>query len=771
MTQYDADLRDYWRILRKRKSSILLMIFLIGLCSYGFAKIKEPTPLYEASSAIKVDRFSNLASILTGGFWRQSENLQTHAFVITSFPVLCETARRLGRIPADADTETAQTSRAHLAVIQQLKQMLQAEYQEGTSIITIRAESSDPAGAAQVSNALAQAYREYNARENRKKTTETKAFIESQLNETSRRLKEAEHDLQVFRETDELVSLDAQTHNTLQRLFTAESAYDETVDRISEIEKVLRAMTAAEDKPVAISGVLFSASRPSPLIGLRDKLSELLLKRQNLLIHLTSKHPQVLEVSDRIRAVGGEIENELRSMLASSRERAAELQHKLAELRNENLQLPEKALQLLRLQREVQIQESLYSQLKEKYQETMIQDSGKVEEISIIKPAVIPEKPFNVPSKLMIVFTGIVMGMIVGVVFAFLAEMFDTSMGTIEDVEELLEVPVLGVIPQLGSEPRGRGAGRRETLPDCRRRDLVTHYDPKSQGAEAFRTLRTNLQFMNPEQPGKLFLITSAFVQEGKTLNIVNLALSMAQVGKKVLLVDADLRKPLVHNIFGLPRDAGITDYVLGNYQWDEVVKSIPDVMLGDFGIDDILLTPGLDNLHIIAAGTKPPNPTEIVNSSRFRAFLTEVKQQYDYVFIDAPPVLPVADAAEIAPLTDGVFLVYTVGKIGRGVLKRAKSNLDNVDARVLGIILNRIKPEAGPEYFRYHSHYYYGAEAKSGRPGIPLQLAAAGRRAHAGAAVTCLMVFIGLTIMTAGVFWDSLIKAIPEIMAGYGPF
>jgi capsular exopolysaccharide synthesis family protein len=133
--------------------------------------------------------------------------------------------------------------------------------------------------------------------------------------------------------------------------------------------------------------------------------------------------------------------------------------------------------------------------------------------------------------------------------------------------------------------------------------------------------------------------------------------------------------------------------------------------MLGEFEIEDLLKTPGMDNLHFLPAGTKPPNPTEILSSERFREFLKEARQAYDFIFVDAPPILPVADAAEIAPLMDGVLLVYTVGKIGRGVLKRAKSNLDNVDANVLGVVLNHVKPEAGPDYFRYHSHYYYGPD------------------------------------------------------------
>jgi capsular exopolysaccharide synthesis family protein len=160
-----------------------------------------------------------------------------------------------------------------------------------------------------------------------------------------------------------------------------------------------------------------------------------------------------------------------------------------------------------------------------------------------------------------------------------------------------------------------------------------------------------------------------------------------------------------------LSREPGITDYVLGNYPWKGVTNRISDVMLGDIGIDDILKTPGMDNINIVTAGTNPPNPSEILSSSRFRDFLTEAGKVYDFIYIDAPPLLPVADATEIAPLVDGVILVYTAGKIGRGVLKRAKSTLDNVDAKSLGVILNNVKPEAGPEYLKYHTQHYYGDE------------------------------------------------------------
>jgi capsular exopolysaccharide synthesis family protein len=190
----------------------------------------------------------------------------------------------------------------------------------------------------------------------------------------------------------------------------------------------------------------------------------------------------------------------------------------------------------------------------------------------------------------------------------------------------------------------------------------------------------------------------------------------MAQAGNKVLLVDADLRKPLIHKYYGLPISPGLTDFVMGNFDRNEVTNTITDVMLGDFGIDDILVTPGMDTLHIVTAGTKPPNPSEILSSKRFKNFLKEVRHDYNFIFIDAPPVMPVADASDLASLSDGVILVYMIGKIGRGVLKRVKVNLENVDAKLIGAILNNVRAEAGPDYYNYQSYYYYGNDAEAKR-------------------------------------------------------
>jgi capsular exopolysaccharide synthesis family protein len=330
-------------------------------------------------------------------------------------------------------------------------------------------------------------------------------------------------------------------------------------------------------------------------------------------------------------------------------------------------------------------------------------------------------------------------------------------MGTIEDLEGLLKVPVLGVIPSMFLE-------KKETRQDAEageegNADLIVHYDPKSLAAEAFRTLRTNLLFLSLEKKSKSFIVTSSYLHEGKTLNCVNLAISLAQNGQKVLLVEADLRRSAIHKIFGLNREPGLTDYVMGNYRIEEVTNTISDIMVGELGIDDILKTPGLDNLHVITAGTKPENPSEILNSEQFRAFVRTVYPEYDFIIIDVPPALPVADASQVATLVDGVILVYTAGRIARSVLKRAKDMLEAVHANVVGVILNSVRPEVGPEYLKYHSKYYYsesdGLNDKSHRSTTSkdqfnaLTSLVSRNKAVAGAvALVVLLLLIGL-------FWD----------------
>jgi len=742
MAQYDVDLRDYWRIFQKRKAIVLLMVLLAAISSYGFAKLKEPPPLYEAEASVKIEQMTSLADFLTGAYWMQGENMVTQAFIITSFPVLVRTAQELGWIPESATSEKVRKSKTFMDAVERLKLMVSAEQQEGTNIVNIKVVSKVPQEAETIANAFADAYRKYNIEEKNRQIFDTKEFIEEQLETTAKELKRAEERLRLFKETHTLVALDAQTLHLLNRLTALEAEYEAAQREQAELFSLLSSLQSTGEIKGEVSRVISPAVKGSPVEALGVRLRDLVLKRESLLFDYTEVHPQVVEINEQIQAVISEIKRELGTLIEKLELRKRNLLSDLREIRRENQQIPEKALQLARLDREQEIQEKLYSELKAQYQETMIKASGRVEEVSIIRPAVLPLEPINIPSKIMIIFTGVVMGLIIGIVFTFVAETLDTSIGTIEDVESLLQVPVLGVIPFWKTEEGERGTSRLD-----RHMDLVTHFDPKSMAAEAFRSLRSNLQFVRLDRKGKAFLITSSFVQEGKTANVVNLALSMAQAGDKVLLVEGDLRKPFIHKIFGIDKAPGLTDYVLGNYGWEEILSTITDVMLGEFQVEEILKTPGMDNLHILTAGTAPPNPSEILRSPSFKEFLAEAYEKYDFIFIDAPPVLPVADATEIAPLCDGVILVYKVGAIGRGVLNRAKMSLDNINAKVVGVILNNVKPEVGPDYFKYHAHYYYGPQ-----PEIEPE-----RSGGVGKYMKYILLLAAGVLILLGIFWRNI--------------
>jgi Mrp family chromosome partitioning ATPase len=316
-------------------------------------------------------------------------------------------------------------------------------------------------------------------------------------------------------------------------------------------------------------------------------------------------------------------------------------------------------------------------------------------------------------------------------VLAFLQETLDTSIGTIEDVESYLEVPVLGIIPHIDPrETMQRLIERRPALaqiePDALQSHalLITHFDPKSPVAEAYRTLRTNVQFARLERGGKVLVVTSPTLQEGKTTTIVNLALTMAQSGQKTLLVGANLRRPSLHRFFGIEREPGLSDILVGHARWRDCIRTVADILMGRFEMEDIMAAPGLDNLHIIEAGPIPANPSELLSTSAMADFLRAVSAEYDIVLIDTPPVLPVTDSAIVAGQADGVLLVYQAGKVGRLVLKRAKAHLESTRAKVWGVVLNDVQTEvSGYNYTHYYTHYY-GEETPSDREGGPLQRA-----------------------------------------------
>ena len=391
--------------------------------------------------------------------------------------------------------------------------------------------------------------------------------------------------------------------------------------------------------------------------------------------------------------------------------------------------------------------------LERKNQEAQIRKAEKPEEISIVKPALFPAEPINPlrtgPTGVM----GLLIGLVVGMIAAFIVETFDTSLGAIEEVEETLKSPVWGVIPQ--AEEKNLQEVVKEHLPEGLSEfssphiiSLVSHFAPKSMMAESLRALRTNVQGKAVQSGLKALSVTSASPQEGKTLVSVNLSIAMAQTGLKTLLVGSDMRKPSLGRAFGLEHSPGLSDILLGNLGWRQAVKTISDIMVGAMALDEIILTPGLDNLHIITSGAIPPNPAELIDSRRLRDFVEEAKKEYDFIVLDSPPILSTADAVILAAKMDGVLLVYRIGTVSRGLLKRATTQLEQVKSQLMGVVLNGMKPDISPDFedLRHYKHYYsYGEEEHKGHSLKGAKKKLAGRK-YLGTLVLLLALITGGT-------------------------
>jgi capsular exopolysaccharide synthesis family protein len=315
---------------------------------------------------------------------------------------------------------------------------------------------------------------------------------------------------------------------------------------------------------------------------------------------------------------------------------------------------------------------------------------------------------------------GLLIGTILGGVFAMILESMDTSIGTIEDVEQHVKLPVLGVIPHLDVATVNENVMRDDMGSDVTSGDLehistlCTHFDLTAPVSEAFRTMRAQLEVLLKRNNWKTLMVTSSVLREGKTNTACNLAIVFAQAGHRTLLIDADVRRPRVHKVFGLSNTPGLTEVLLGVTDWESATRSMDDLILGKIGLNNTQITPGLEYLLLLTSGRKVDRPAELLNLEKFGALLAEMRDQYDIIIVDVPPALPVAEASQLAPGIDATLLAYQIGRIGREVLNRCKSRLEAMGGNVVGLVMNDIEAAI---YDTRDSGYYGGYKYRYGDP------------------------------------------------------
>ena len=349
--------------------------------------------------------------------------------------------------------------------------------------------------------------------------------------------------------------------------------------------------------------------------------------------------------------------------VASIAARVTELDKVMAGYSVRFSRLPSATLELARLERDKRANENIYTMLLETYEEARIAEARELGEVRVIDRAEEPLEPVS-PNKTLNVIIGAILGLGVGLGLVFTREYLIDAVRFIEDVNET-SLPVLGIIPEFGKPAKSRnGASPSRSIED----HLVTHQDPLSPVSEAYRTLRTNVGYAGQHGPPRSILVTSPGPSEGKSTTVANLAITMAQQGTNVVLVDADLRRAVDHTIFGLSLEPGLANLLTGRAGYDQVVRPT-----------------GIPNLSMVTSGATPPNPSELLGSYRMMDVIMELSSRFDCALFDAPPLLLVTDAAVVASKTEATLVVVRAGATRRSAVVRTKTLLETVRARIVG--------------------------------------------------------------------------------------
>jgi len=645
------DLVDYLRVIRKRKR-IIILAFILVLASTIYYTRKQ-TPIYQTSCKLKIEQRKSVAEILTELVtWSPGDAMASQANLIKSYQVMEKVAEELNL------TNPGMKPAEQMARIKGLQAQIVTEQIENTNIIAIAAISHNPVKAMELVNTVARVYVDFHFENKKREASNVKKFVKDQLDSYLRELQESENVLQRFRQENPLI-----------------------------VERDIKSVVSVQTDP--------------RITGIKDEIIELELELISLKSTYTDEYPEVITLKRKLEKVKKDLSNSLSQFSVQQKDFST------------------KEIKLIQLKRNITIAEDIYLMFKEKYEEARIIEAEKVRDVSIIEPASTPSKPIkpDINSNIMI---GIISGLLIGLVMAFVTESLDTTIGRIDEIEELIKVPVLGIIPSTSLEKRKRGfkiiihknkIKKREQTSETgdSHSRLVALFEPSSISAEAYKTLRTNLDLTGLKKVGNSIVITSAAPQEGKTQTLCNLAIVFAQSGQKVLIVGSDFRKPMIYKLFGLKKSPGLTEVLIGNTSWKDAINTATDMLLGGLEYEQILKTQGIENLHILTCGGRTPNPVELLNFPEMDDLIQELKQNFDVILFDSPPTLPVTDSAILGTKTDGIIIVYQAGRTSRHALLRAKNQLENVKAKIWGLIINNLKAKLIEDVTPYQKYRYYG--------------------------------------------------------------
>ncbi len=648
--------------------------------------------------------------------------------------------RQLARFGGTASEDVPEDSEAHRIrrATEHLRGSVKVSPIDKTRVIQATVSGTDPDKITNIANELADVFIAYNLQSIISEAKGAHDFISEQLGIVEKKLRQAEENLKAFKEKESVVELTEEAKVVLGMVSAVETGYNTTIARRQEAEArrdAVRRELEVQAKVVKSSTTIAG----NPLVqSLKSRLYTFEIELAGLLKIYPEYTPEIEQMKTKIaqtkeRLAEG-VEEVVTSEISSINPVHQTLVGRLIQLESDVIaygvmaeaqttfveqyktqleKLPSKELQLARLTRDKNVSDQTYMMLMQRGEEAQLAQAIQVGNISVVDPAIVPLHPY-MPRRRLSLMLGAVLGLALGVGMAFFLESMDNTFRTEDEVKRCLNLPLLGTVPLIRCKPNarslsparnGNGEGKNwsKALAKPMRLSeqeakMLTHLSVRAPETETYRMLVTNIQFAEVDNPIQTLLITSSAPGEGKTLTATNLAIGMAQSGKKTLLVDTDLRKPMVHRLFRMDKSPGLTECLHERCQLQEVIRNSP-----------------VENLSLITAGSTPPNAPQLLASQKMEALIEQLKEQFDMVIFDTPPAVVVTDPAVLGSKLDAMCLVIEAERTNKNAALKAKELLSTSSSALLGVILNKVDVRKGYGYYYYY-YYYYADEHEGGR-------------------------------------------------------
>jgi capsular exopolysaccharide synthesis family protein len=720
-------LREYWRVIRKRRWTVISFT-LIVLIATGVMTLTTK-PIYRSTATIQINKenpqvvdFKEIFSVNT----MDLDYYQTQYRILESRTLASRVIRSLnladhpeflpgpqtsyqqvkGKIVASISglfssskeellEEGLSETKKEILLINRFLTKLKIEPIRNSRLVKIQFDSNYPNLSAQVANTLAATYLQQNLELRFITTEKAKEWLTEQLQDLKGKVERADEDLHAFGSKHDIISLEEKENVTIQRLTELNEALTKAeADRIAK-EAVFRQIRAKNIDS------LLPILENKLISDLKQAYIQVEAQYMKQLETFKPDHPEMARVKKQKEILKARLDGEINKIAAgikndyeSSCRREVLLRQAFEMQKAKVMEMKEKAIQYNILKREADTNRELYKGLLQKMKEAGISAGITASNIQVVDRAELPINPHR-PDKRLNLTMALFVGLFLGLSLAFLFEYLDSSVKTAEDVEQMTRLPFFGLIPEVSFERRRRV--EKERLYPV---ELITFGHPKSILSEAYRNIRTSILLSFSGKPPKKIAISSPNPAEGKTTTAINTAIALSQTGARVLVIEADLRRPRIHRIFEQENDGiGLSNFLSGNAELDSIIKKteIPD-------------------LSYILSGPIPPNPSELLGSSVFKNMVESLAERFDHIVLDAPPILGFADSIVLSTSVDGVIIVVRGGKTPKETLQRARDVLLQVNARILGVVINRVDiRRSGYDGYGYHyyHHYYYGEKSK----------------------------------------------------------